>query len=56
LYRNVVTFAKVANKAICDSRVLRSKPPMCANGTEDLLGRTPSPNWPTLASRIGEGT
>jgi hypothetical protein len=47
---------KVVDKAICDSRVPRSRPPMCASGTRDLLGSTPSPNCPALAPRIGEGT
>jgi hypothetical protein len=56
LYKNVVGLAKVANKVICDSRVLRSKPPMCACGIEDLLGKTLSPNWPILTLGIGEGT
>jgi hypothetical protein len=56
LSRNVIASAKVVNKAICDSRMLGSKPPMCASGTEDLLENTPSPNWPALAPRIGEGT
>jgi hypothetical protein len=56
LYINVIASAKVANKTICDSRVPRNKPPMCAGGTKDLLGSTPSPNWLALAPGIGEGT
>ncbi len=48
--------AKVADKAICDSRVPGSRPPMGADGTEDLLGSTPSPDWPAPAPGIGEGT
>jgi hypothetical protein len=55
LYINVIASTKVADKVICDSRVPGSKPPMYVSGTKDLLGNTPSQNWPTLAPGIGEG-
>jgi hypothetical protein len=52
LYKNVIAFVKVVDK----TRMPKNRPPMCAGGTKDLLGSTPSLNWLVLALGIGEGT